>query len=363
MKPWGNTVLNRDRIIQALTNEILSGKLSVGSRLPSQSQIAARFKTSRFPVSQAIRVLAARGYIESRKGSGSVVRACVPSLPMAESAILCMNTAGHVYADLTRLLLDHLHELGFFAAAVNSAHPQAVDLIRRAQFSDARFVLVNAGSAFPFDAFDNTALARKPTIAVMAWESDRFLDRVHRVLTDHAAGARLLADHLWQAGHRCVLLAGAASMMAAADRWNGQGKCPARLNVQGAGFTGMWARRGGRLMRVTCNHEDTRLDANALPQLTGPDTPTAVVGIRDVDAWDVQQSLRRDWPEALKPIAIFGNGDTPWSQMAQPPFSSLNWNIDETAEAVCGIIRDIEAGKLTRRPVVRMISPSLVLRG
>ena len=363
MKPWQNTILNRDRIVRVLTDEILSGKWAVGSRLPSQAQLATRFKTSRFPVAQAVKLLSEQGYLEARQGASAVVTARSRNLAMTDSAILCMNAEGHVYGDVTHLLLNRLHDLGLFAVTLSTGHPHSRDLICRGLLSEARYILVDAGASFPFDALDEKILRRKPVIAVLAWESEQYLDHVHRVLTDHATGMRLLTDHLWEAGHRSVLLAGAESMIGAAATWDGRGKCPARLNVQGTGFVGMWARRGGRLVTVCCDHEHARLDAGALPKLTGRDAPTAVVGVRDVDAWDVQEALRRDWPEALARLAVFGDGDTPWSKTAQPPFSTLNWNLEETVSKACDIIRHIETGKTFKKPVVHRVAPRLVLRG
>ena len=87
-----------------------------------------------------------------------------------------------------------------------------------------------------------------------------------------------------------------------------------------------------------------------------------MVGLRDVDAWDVRESLRRFCPESLQRLTFVGNADTPWSRVSYPPFTTLNWNLEEIADLTCGIIRDIEAGKSFARPVVRLIPPRLVVR-
>jgi DNA-binding LacI/PurR family transcriptional regulator len=96
--------------------------------------------------------------------------------------------------------------------------------------------------------------------------------------------------------------------------------------------------------------------------LAGRDAPTAVVGLRDVDAWCVREDLRENWPEALERLTFVGDGDTPWSQTSHPPFTTLNWNLDRIADLAAGIIRAVQAGKTFKKPVAHLIPPRLVAR-
>src|SRR5262245_16632248 len=52
---------------------ILSGGFEAGDRLPAERQLAADFGVSRPTIRQAVAVLAARGLLESRIGSGTFV--------------------------------------------------------------------------------------------------------------------------------------------------------------------------------------------------------------------------------------------------------------------------------------------------
>ncbi|GGZ72512.1 GntR family transcriptional regulator [Streptomyces subrutilus] len=60
-------------IAAALREAILSGALPVGGRLPSESDLAARWSASRGTVRQAVATLAAEGLIGSRQGARRVV--------------------------------------------------------------------------------------------------------------------------------------------------------------------------------------------------------------------------------------------------------------------------------------------------
>ncbi|MFK0113337.1 FadR/GntR family transcriptional regulator [Streptomyces sp. NPDC091217] len=63
-----------DEIIGSLRHEIVSGNLPVGSRLPSERDLAQHFGVSQPTVREAVRALAAMGLIEVRHGSGAYVR-------------------------------------------------------------------------------------------------------------------------------------------------------------------------------------------------------------------------------------------------------------------------------------------------
>jgi len=356
----------RDYIADVLAGEIVAGR-PVGSYLPSMRLLAKRFKTSVFPVHQAVSTLAEQGYVELRHGSGAIVRDRPAALKMKDSVMLCMQSTGHVFGELACLLHNGLHDLGLFASVLDTSHGDGVQLLRQAQYSEARILIVHGGPHFRYEAFEPDRVSRKCLIAVLEWQSGRFLDHVHRVVVDHAAGSRQVADHLWAAGHRHVLLVAPDDMLGRAARWDVQGECPPEMNVQGAGFVLEWECRGGRVTPFA----DHLFNQSIRPpsylerlfvHLDDEDPPTAVFGLRDVDAWELREELRRVRPDLLARLAFVGNGDTPWSQASHPPFTTLNWRLEEIATLACGIIRDLEAGKTFSEPVVCLIPPRLVVR-
>ncbi|MFJ5809237.1 GntR family transcriptional regulator [Streptomyces sp. NPDC093093] len=60
-------------IAEALRQAILSGEYRVGARLPSESDLAARWSASRGTVRQAVATLAAEGLVGSRQGARRIV--------------------------------------------------------------------------------------------------------------------------------------------------------------------------------------------------------------------------------------------------------------------------------------------------
>jgi GntR family transcriptional regulator of arabinose operon len=61
------------QIVEAVKNEILSGRYQPGQKLPSEAALVKRFGASRITVGRALRELRQAGLIQSRAGSGSYV--------------------------------------------------------------------------------------------------------------------------------------------------------------------------------------------------------------------------------------------------------------------------------------------------
>jgi GntR family transcriptional regulator len=74
------------QLAQLLEEEITSGGLQAGWRLPSEPELSERFEVSRTTVRQALARLESRGLIERRKGQGTFVRAGEPGFWSLESS-------------------------------------------------------------------------------------------------------------------------------------------------------------------------------------------------------------------------------------------------------------------------------------
>jgi DNA-binding GntR family transcriptional regulator len=120
------------RVVRALEEDILQGRLKPGLRLDEQ-ELARRFAVSRTPVREALRHLDSAGLIELRRNLGAVVRALtIRELiemfqVMAELEGLCARLAARRMSGAERLAMRRAHTLctarfaagdheGFFAA-------------------------------------------------------------------------------------------------------------------------------------------------------------------------------------------------------------------------------------------------------
>jgi GntR family transcriptional repressor for pyruvate dehydrogenase complex len=100
---------------------ITSGQLQVGDRLPSELEMARQFDVHRSTVREALRVLAQRGLIEMRVGSGSYVSQVSPSV-VAETMEAYFVSSESSYEDVA--ILRTLLEPGTAALAALRAEPE-----------------------------------------------------------------------------------------------------------------------------------------------------------------------------------------------------------------------------------------------
>ena len=80
------------RIAQALYSEISSGRYPVGSCIPTEAELEARFRVSRHTVRTAIRHLRDLGMLTARAGVGTTVRAH----RAPQKAVLSMNSVAEL---------------------------------------------------------------------------------------------------------------------------------------------------------------------------------------------------------------------------------------------------------------------------
>ena len=64
-----------DRVVKAIEDQILRGKLAVGVRLPAEREFSEQLGVSRPVVREAVRILTAQGMLETKHGIGTTVRA------------------------------------------------------------------------------------------------------------------------------------------------------------------------------------------------------------------------------------------------------------------------------------------------
>lgn len=91
-----------DRVVNEIQNLIVEHKLEPGVRLPPERDLAEQIGVSRTVVREAVRILVAKGLLETTHGVGTVVRQ-VNSDQIAEHLQIMLQTRG--------FSLDHLHHV------------------------------------------------------------------------------------------------------------------------------------------------------------------------------------------------------------------------------------------------------------
>jgi DNA-binding FadR family transcriptional regulator len=117
-----------DQIVEDLRNQILSGELPNGSRLPAERELAEQYDVSGPTIREAIRVLTAMGLVSTRNGSRTTVTAQADTL-------LAMSIASVVQLEKVGVaeVLGLLGVLHSYAAelACRDASDEEIDRLRQ----------------------------------------------------------------------------------------------------------------------------------------------------------------------------------------------------------------------------------------
>ncbi|MFE2431799.1 FadR/GntR family transcriptional regulator [Streptomyces sp. NPDC059373] len=114
-----------DQIVEDLREQILSGGLPDGSRLPSERELAAHYDVSGPTIREAIRVLTAMGLVNTRNGSRATVTA-------QGDTLLALSIASVVQVEKVgaREVLGLLGALTAYAAELAAEHASDEEITR-----------------------------------------------------------------------------------------------------------------------------------------------------------------------------------------------------------------------------------------
>jgi DNA-binding LacI/PurR family transcriptional regulator len=353
---------HKQRIYDTLVGEIAAGRHEPGAQLPSVRDLAHDLGTSLSPVYQALQSLQEAGYIEKRGGSGCYVVDTAPELTLLQTVALGLSARAHVWGELDMLMVTALQRRGLNPLILDLEEISAERRLASVARSDVRAFVARAQGAGPARPMRSIAEQGKIILGLVEWEADTW-PGLYRVLADHEAGARRVAEHLWAAGHRHVLVTAPrpAHLAPVSDRADN----PQSVEPQGRAFVRAWREWGGRHTYVCPEAwEETlpRFDRRAVLEVfDAGDAPTAIFGTMDVLTAALGRLLRRHRPNVEARLERMGYYDTPWSQAADPPFSSVNLDLAELArqagDVLTQALRDRESA-----PELRLVTPKLVLR-
>lgn len=352
----------RDEVCDRLCQYITSPNRRVGERLAPVRKLARHFDTSPTTIKQALSVLEERGYVVKRPRSGTFISAQHRPLTMADTVAICTEASGHVWGDMTQMLLERLHHRHLAATIVDPRFAATDRLLRRMWLSESACLVVRGSAHFPYGMLTDPALQRKPVVALIDWETTLDLPNLHRVLIDQAKAAEQVVDHLVARGHRRMLIVGTHSGVERVERSaSADGVASMTYPVQ---LVRQWESRGGAWQTLSSHPTGTTVELDpeqVIAMMTGDFAPTAVVGLRDAEAAVVQRILRRHKPDLLQQVAMIGYYDTPWSQAADPPITTVNLNLAKVIETASETIDRIVAGQPVEPGTVR-VAPVLVER-
>mgnify|MGYP006280911981 CR=1 FL=1 len=353
------------QLYEALKGEIISGRWSVGSKLPSMRELAQKVGASHYPVQKAVAELQREGYVEKRHGSGTYVIDTTAPAALSESVAVCMDAQGHVWGDLLSMLTGRLQGASTSVSIVDSRHENYESALINLARSGVRQVVVRGNRHFRFGVFTQPLFQDATVLGLVHWFGPE-LPGLVRILSDEGAGGRMLARHVRERGHQNIVVCAfdTRDFLGPAEGYENE---PAPLHGRhGRVFLREWVKLGGDWTAVrSIVHQDSSVevdpDAILAPFQDATTSPTAIVGLRDVDALRARQALARRAPDLAEEVEVFGYFNTPWSRASDPPFTSVDLNLEEIADRAAVVLRESLGGREVSRPL-QLVEPQLLVR-
>ncbi len=350
---------SQQKIYDCLLNLIVEGETPSGGKLPAISELADRFDTSPRTVHLALSVLETQGYLVKKHGSGTFVASQHKKMTLTDTVAVCMASGSHIWGELQGLLINGLNERHLFPLGIEIAHQNRDELLARFNHTDAGYYMIHGSYTFPYKLFQAPAFQHKAVIALAWWPDSVDWPGLYRVLTDYDVVGDLVARHLWEDGHRRLLIVGPPTdKLVVSGEWVGVGS--PLLPVIRA-----WEKRGGTWEQLTSEgsseSEKFLNEGRVVEILNRKDWPTAIFGTRDFEVWQAQQMIQRRLPKLIGKVELVGYGNTPWSQTGPPPFSSVAIDLEGLTEKSLAILDELRAGRIPKKRMV-MIPPKLMVR-
>jgi len=118
-----------ERIAQVMRDDIASGRLAPGLRLPNESTLAERFGVHRHTLRQAMQQLAREGFVSVRQGAGTFVRELVLDYALQRRTRMSENLADNGERGVRELLTQQETGAGEWAAPLQVGARSRIELL------------------------------------------------------------------------------------------------------------------------------------------------------------------------------------------------------------------------------------------
>lgn len=326
--------------------------------MPSVRKLADRFGTSVFPVHKALAKLRDQGYVVTEPRAGTFVADPTRAFELSETVVLGLGTREHVWGELDLMLATRLHQDGLVPITVDAKTEEGRERLISLARSEAQAIVIRGRGGLPGDIFQSPPLSNKIVVGVVEWFGPQNIHCL-RVLSDFQAGGRMAAEYFAKQGHENALLAAPQPSQIYGDKIS-------HVARHVHSFREWWESSGRDWKPVTVNGWEDRkpiLDEQEVLSALDPDKfgATVVFSYMDVLVWQIQRILRSGNPDRLGSVEMMGYFNTPWSEAAHPPLSSVDLNLSTIADETVKMLEKAIKGQ-TPDQECKTIPPKLVLR-
>lgn len=316
-------------------NRILDGRLSAGTRLPADLELAAEYQLSRDTVRQALALLADEGLIERVQGRGTFVcQRPTPliaggSLPIPPSpGIQEQKQIGLLLSSNVRKMGDSFQEImvgveqavrlhGYSISICyteGSPEQQAQDIVRLSTNRVAGLIICPIGNIADTGAIRLLQDAHFPLVFIDRYLPDLAVDFVG---ADNKGGGYRGTEHLIILGHRRIGFLfleeeGLETTSSVRERWQGYSEA---LHKYGVAYDPS--------LVIPDVNGSGKVSPSIYTFLQRPDRPSAIFAVNDLVALDVMQAAHTLHLRIPQDLALVGFDNEHFASRLSPALTTL----------------------------------------
>jgi GntR family transcriptional regulator of arabinose operon len=347
----------QQQIRQWILENIKTGQIVPGDKLPSESELCRKLAASRGSVRQALTALAGEGWLRSHKGVGTFCIKKDRQLSM-DIGLVCFHSGSYIFPRIARGCDQIAHRRGYHIVLNQSEYDlgkerEILAKLRKRGVDGIIIEPISDGTGpSNADLLQELEAGGTPVVLLDNYVPDRDFTRI--AMDDRAAG-RLVAAHLWDKGHRRVAVA------------YGGGYLPKELRRQGA--LELLAERGQPVppeWQIRCAQPVSSGKAFAALEdflSRGASLPTALVCTSDEEAMELYKAAERRGLRIPADLSVISFDN---SSLAELPGISLT-SVDHPGQYMGELATQLLLERILNPGIASrttsLIAPALVERG
>ena len=306
---------------------ILDGRLSVGTRLPTDEELAALYQISRDSVRQALALLASEGLIERVQGRGTFVSqppangSPVTQLKQKQIGLVLNRTSRtqltmNLLVGVEQAAKSHGYNVSF-TYTEGEQEQQARDIARLRANNVLGMIIWTMGDTTYDASIQQLQADHIPLVLMDRYFPDLAIDYVG---SDNAGGGYRATEHLLILGHRRIgfVFAREETLQTTSvyERW--QGYCKALQKYEVPYDETLVVPDFGQLqMGASSPHQ------GLVEFLQRPDRPGAIFAVNDYVALDVLRAAKAIHLRIPEDLAVVGFDDLEFAALVSPPLTTV----------------------------------------
>lgn len=197
-------------LMEALKQEIVSGKRRPGERLPSENQLSASFQVSRHTVRKALSILEQEGFVEAEHGRGTFVsRKADGKRKSGNIAVITTYLSDYIFPRLIQGIDDVLTEKGYSIILKNTGNSRKRECrcLEEALEKGVDGLIIEPSKSEIMcghkELYDKLDFCRIPYVFIQGFYA-QMKNKPH-ILMDDCMGGYLVTNYLIRLGHKHIL--------------------------------------------------------------------------------------------------------------------------------------------------------------